>query len=91
MGPAQCLPTEWPGSASVRPGGTGPDVALSLSRAVTIRLIMIEVRMFSIVHSLFFNDSESACILTHNFHIILILEACNTLIIGIPFLAKSQL
>ena len=53
MGPAQCLPTEWPGSASVRPGGTGPDVALSLSRAVTIRLIMIEVRMFSIVHSLF--------------------------------------
>ena len=37
MGPAQCLPTEWPGSASVRPGGTGPDVALSLSRAVTIR------------------------------------------------------
>lgn len=65
MGPAQCLPTEWPGSASVRPGGTGPDVALSLSRAVTIRLIMIEtvwwtVRTQSAVRALSVREANSA-------------------------------
>ena len=72
-------------------GWYGPGCSIELEQSCDDKVD--NDRCKNLVHSShsYFNDSHSVCTLTLNFYILLVLEAYNKLIIGIPFLANSKI